>query len=301
MESINPVNWWHGMEGGKIAEQRPPPPGANDPYPNLASVPARPAPPDKEAMQKLTDALVADRSNAQYTNQATPLPDPSSPSASPGLFGVGTLPPPPPNPGQGGVPGGGQAGGQGGASATMQAVTAPPPPRTPPAAASASSAPASAPAAAPATPVQSASLDAASPPPAQGGAPMPALPVREPARAAVAPTPLREANRPGPPPSIPAPAAAIPVAFAPGSAALPPDAADTAKRIAASRGTAVVAVTGYGEAESSNPQAQTAAISLALSRAQAVENALNGAGIPRSDIRIAAEAGGRGASVRLLQ
>src|SRR6185437_15119886 len=129
MGSINPVNWWHGMEGGKIAEQRPPPPGANDPYPNLASVPARPAPPDKDAMKRLTDALVADRSNAQYTNQATPLPDPSSPSASPGLFGVGTLPPPPPNPG----PGGGQTG----ASATMQAVTAPPPPRTTPAAASA--------------------------------------------------------------------------------------------------------------------------------------------------------------------
>ena len=297
MGSINPVNWWHGMEGGKIAEQRPPPPGANDPYPNLASVPARPAPPDKDAMKRLTDALVADRSNAQYTNQATPLPDPSSPSASPGLFGVGTLPPPPPNPG----PGGGQTG----ASATMQAVTAPPPPRTTPAAASAPSlsattpsAPASAPAAAP---VQSASLDAASPPPAREAAPMPALPVREPARPAVAPTPVREASQPAPPASIPAPAAATPVAFAPGSAALPPGAADTVKKIAASRGKAVVAVTGYGDADSSDPQAQTAAITLALSRAEAVGNALNGAGIPRSDIRIGAEAGGRGASVRLLQ
>ena len=31
--SINPVSWWHDMEGGEIAKQRPPPPGANEPYP----------------------------------------------------------------------------------------------------------------------------------------------------------------------------------------------------------------------------------------------------------------------------
>ena len=37
--SLNPVTWWHDLQGGKIAEQRPPPPGADEPYPNLASVP----------------------------------------------------------------------------------------------------------------------------------------------------------------------------------------------------------------------------------------------------------------------
>src|SRR3954451_1530811 len=28
--SMNPVNWWHDLEGGKIAEERPPPPGADE-------------------------------------------------------------------------------------------------------------------------------------------------------------------------------------------------------------------------------------------------------------------------------
>ena len=35
LSSMNPVNWWHRQEGGKIAEQRPPPPGADQPYPNI--------------------------------------------------------------------------------------------------------------------------------------------------------------------------------------------------------------------------------------------------------------------------
>jgi len=47
------------------------------------------------ALMLTTEALVADRSNAQYTAESAPLPDPSSPRASPGLFGVGTAPPPP--------------------------------------------------------------------------------------------------------------------------------------------------------------------------------------------------------------
>src|SRR5689334_7609236 len=38
--SMNPVNWWHSAQGGKIAQQRPLPPGANEPYPKLSTVPA---------------------------------------------------------------------------------------------------------------------------------------------------------------------------------------------------------------------------------------------------------------------
>ncbi|HXT82040.1 MAG TPA: hypothetical protein VN702_20940, partial [Acetobacteraceae bacterium] len=136
MQAVNPVNWWHSMEGGKIAEQRPPPPGANDAYPNLASVPAKPTPPDKAAMEKLTNALIADRTNVQHTNEGAPLPDPSLASASPGLFGVGTLPPPPPAPPPG----------QAAASASFPASSAPPPPPAPASAAPASTASASTPA-----------------------------------------------------------------------------------------------------------------------------------------------------------
>ena len=68
---------------GKIAKDRPSPPGANDPDPNLGSVPSRPPPPNREEMKRITEGLVADRANAQYSNAATPIPDPSSPSASP--------------------------------------------------------------------------------------------------------------------------------------------------------------------------------------------------------------------------
>ena len=100
--SINPINWWHNLEGGAIAQQRPPPPGADQPNPNLASVPPKPEEPDRAALQNIADALIADRTNAQHMAAAAPLVDPSSPSAAPGLFGVGSTPPPgppdPPNP-----------------------------------------------------------------------------------------------------------------------------------------------------------------------------------------------------------
>jgi hypothetical protein len=51
--SMNPVSWWHGLQGGKIAEERPPPPGADQPYPNLASVPPKPAQPDRAALDNI--------------------------------------------------------------------------------------------------------------------------------------------------------------------------------------------------------------------------------------------------------
>jgi hypothetical protein len=136
--SINPVSWWHDLQGGAVAQDRPPPPGATDPYPNLASVPSKPEQSDPKARAAVADALVADRANAQYAAAQAPLPDPSSRAASPQLFGVGTAAPPAP------------AASAGAASATLEAATAPPP-----AAATAGPTPAGqplAPAAAPARP-----------------------------------------------------------------------------------------------------------------------------------------------------
>jgi outer membrane protein OmpA-like peptidoglycan-associated protein len=104
-----------------------------------------------------------------------------------------------------------------------------------------------------------------------------------------------------PPAAAPQAASAITVEFVPGSAALPAGAADVLKGIAAKRGQSVVAVTGYGDAASSDPDAQTAALSLGLSRAQAVANVLTGDGVPAAAVRVASEAAGRGASVRLVQ
>ncbi len=94
--SINPVEWWHGLQGGAIAEQRPPPPGADQAYPNLASVPEKPKSADLKMQKQIADSLVADRTNAHYAATTAPLPDPSSPTASPALFGRGTVPPPAP-------------------------------------------------------------------------------------------------------------------------------------------------------------------------------------------------------------
>ena len=284
-KSINPVNWWHSAEGGKIAEQRPPPPGADQAYPNLATVPGRPAPPDKDAMRKLTDSLVADRANAQHSAEAAPLADPSSPAASPALFGTGTLPPPPPPR-------------PGGASASLPAASAPSAPPAP----RPGSEVATPPSRAPVAPVQSAPLaspvSAATPPPAPAA--MPPLPDAPPPRPAVAGTPAAPPAVATPAP-MPVAGESVAVDFAAGSAAMTPTGTDAVKRLASRRGAAIVAVTGHGDAASSDPAAQTVAVSLGLSRAQAVANALAAAGVPRDAIRVAAEAGGRGASLRLLQ
>lgn len=305
--SMNPVNWWHDLQGGKIAEQRPAPPGADDPNPNLASVPARPAPPDRDAMKKLTESLVGDRTNAQYTAEAAPLADPSSRSASPNLFGAGTLPPPPAAPPPSQTP----------LSASLPAASAsapPPPPAAPP-----SPAPRrpveSQPLEAPATPepVAPAAVSPVAPPtaeappvapppalaPATDTTPLPELPTAPPPRAAAAPVPP-----PAPPAPItpaPAPAGTVTVGFQPGSSTLSPTAADEVKRFLSGRVGQPIVVTGYGDATSPDPGAQAAAVALALTRGQAVVNALTAAGVPRTAITLGAEAAGRGASLRMLQ
>src|SRR5271165_2623504 len=196
--SINPVNWWHDLEGGKIAEQRPPPPGADQPDPNLASVPPKPAEPDRAALQNIADALIADRTNAQHMAAAAPLVDPSSPSAAPGLFGVGSTPPPgpaPPNPPPNQPPG---------ASATLPAASAAPPPPA---------APAAPPEKAPVGAVEAAPLAAPAAPTAEAptnGGPAPASPAGPPASpsgATPAPPPAPAASAAPAAPAGPAPAA----------------------------------------------------------------------------------------------
>jgi outer membrane protein OmpA-like peptidoglycan-associated protein len=233
--SINPINWWHGLEGGAIAQQRPPPPGANQPDPNLASVPPTPEQPDRAALQNIADALVADRANAQRMAAAAPLGDPSSPSASPDLFGVGTTPPPGPAPAPGAAPA---------ASATLPAANAPPAPPSSPAPAQTSaqpSAPVTPPVKAPVGAVASNSLPEPTPPPAplSVGPTLPPLPTAPPVPANVtgmpaAPAAPRVAAAPTPaaPPVVPAPAppAAVspPATPAPAAASVsPPVAAPT--------------------------------------------------------------------------
>jgi outer membrane protein OmpA-like peptidoglycan-associated protein len=91
------------------------------------------------------------------------------------------------------------------------------------------------------------------------------------------------------------------VTFVTGSAALPPSAAGTLKQLAARRGNGIIAVTGYGDATSSDPDAQSAALTLGLSRAQAMAAALTAAGVPSSAVQVDAAASGRGGTARLVQ
>lgn len=283
MSSINPVNWWHELEGGKIAEQRPPPPGTNDPEPTLSNVPARPAPPDREAMKRLTAGLVADREHAQYAAAGAPLADPSSRTASPNLFGSGTLPPP-----------------QAAASASLAAASAPP------ASAQPAAAPAAPPSPAPIRPVSSAPLAAPEAPtePATAraavAAPMPALPAAPPPRAAAAPAPPPPTADNAPPPRPSGPNATT-LAFDPGASVLTPLTAEAVKQAAAHRQGQTIVLTGYGDATSSDPAMQAKAMSLAIARAKALAGALEAAGVPASAIQIGGEAAGRGASLRMLQ
>ena len=314
--SINPVSWWHDLQGGKIAEERPPPPGADQPYPNLASVPPKPEQPDRAALANIANALIADRTNAQHMAAAAPIADPSLPSASPGLFGRGTVPPPAPAP-----PPGSEA-----AKATMPAAEAPPAAAAPSPQATGTDT-AAPPAKAPVGSVQTTPLappGAAVQPPAEAAAPPPPLP-------AAPPPPPRLSGVPSaplpPPPTAPPPPAAMPppaapatvaaatpatpptsapantvnVTFITGSAALPPSGADTLKQLAARRGSGIIAVTGYGDATSSDPEAQSGALALGLSRAQAMAAALTAAGVPASAVQVDATAVGRGGTARLVQ
>lgn len=318
-DPINPVSWWHSLQGGAIAEQRPPPPGATDPYPNLASVPAKPAQPDRAALRQITDSLVADRLNAQHEAAAAPLADPSSPSASPALFGTGSAPPPgaapPPGPAKVGAakPGAPAAGTQAAgtppagapsespaASASMPAAPAPAPPpapAAPPAKAPVGSV-ASTPLAPPGDAVTADSAPAA-PPPAIAAAPPapPALPGVAPPAEPAPPAPVLGAKLP--PAKLEGNAVTVP--FESGSALLPPSADGPLKQLAAKRGKATIAVVGYGDATEATPDAQSTALTLGLARAQAMAAALAASGVPPDAVEIAAQATGRGGSARLVQ
>jgi len=91
------------------------------------------------------------------------------------------------------------------------------------------------------------------------------------------------------------------VTFVTGSAALPADATANLKQFAAKRGNGIIAVTGYGDATASDPDAQSAALALGLTRAKAVAAALTSAGVPSSAVQVDATAIGRGATARLVQ
>ena len=289
---MSPVDWWHNLEGGKIADARPPPPNADAPYPNLGSVPPKPPPPDTKGLGRIAGALVADRANAQYAAMSQPIP--------------AVLPAAPPLPVA--TPPTAEGGDDEPASAALPAATAPPlphpvapqpvPPSPPP-----RPAPVAAVSATPLAPVASTQAPAPAPTgsmpePAAAPPPPPSLPgVTIPTATAPTPPPVAP---PAPPPAPLPPGPPLAIAFPKGSAVLPPWVTPELRKLAAGRGARSIAVTGFGEAQSADPAAESAALPLGLNRARAVAAALRMAGVPDAALRIAAEPQGFGASARLV-
>lgn len=307
-----PIDWWHDLQGGRIAQDRPPPPGATDPYPNLSSVPARPTPTDATTRRALTEQLAAERDRTQRAATRDPIVAAGAPAAVAAAkaaaapkaapAGVASTAPAPTGTAPTGTPTGttrGKAAAPGAPAGGAPAGTIP--------------------AAAPDDEPSKAVLDAATAPPATTP---PATTPRRSARGAPAAGPGGAPLASGPLPELPAGAPPIPqlpglpattfapaaprplpqavIAFARGSAALP-DSADPALRALAARlaGGGMVVQAG-GDADGAGPDQQAAAVPLGLARARAIRAALVAAGVPAAAIRIEAAGLGRTGSARLL-
>lgn len=287
-----PETWWHDWAGGKVAQSRPPPPGDKDPYPNLATVPAKPAKPDTAAWNRMTAGLITDRINAREAAALAPIPPMSIPPLSiPALSAGATASKPP----------GAASPRADDQEASAAMVGASPPPVAQGKAASGAK-PATQPPSGvvpPAPAIPSVAAEAAF----VANGHLPPLPTREPARPDIAPAP--------PPPLVPVTAEPPPaprlasdsnqIDFPKGAATLDDPALAAVKALAATLGNRGVAVTGYGDAATSDAVGQSAALGLGLSRAQAVATALVADGVPYARLRLNAEAAGRGATLRLLQ
>ena len=263
-----PVDWWHALEGGLIAEQRPPPPGVTDPYPNLAAVPPRPAPTKSTTRRALAAALAAERDRTRLQTAQDPLviPVPATPAqTSPMRASQAKAATPVP------VPDSNLS------TATLDAASARPAPPLRQA------------------PVLVAEPDEPMPAGAEGSAivsgPIPALPG--------VPPPLP--RLPGLPatifaPAVPKPRPAVLVQFSPGSFTL--SAADEAalKTLATRAAGGPVAVSAGGDTGSISPLA----LDLAWRRVQAIGAQLTADGVTLDHISSEAHADGRGGRAILV-
>ena len=266
----DPIAWWRQLEGGRLAEERPLPPNADAPYPNLGMVPARPATTEATTRARIAAGLEGDRRDASFA-AAQPLAAPAAARAAP------AAPPPP-------------AGGIGASMAAASATPAAPPPATP--------TPQARPAAP--APIQPAAEPAPSP-----LATMPAAPPSPPRLPGVAgvtaPVP---APRAPPPVAVVAPfvpGAPVALAFPPGTAILPDGAAATLRQLAATRAGRDIRVVGHGESTGTDAASQATVLPLAFARARSMAAALAQAGVPPSALRVTAEATGRGGVARIAE
>ncbi len=286
------IDWWHGLQGGVIAQQRPPPPGASEPFPNLATVPSPPTPTDPATRRLLAARLASARDLTVRDAAQDPINSPPQPVPT-------TQAPPPATP----------MARLDAANALPAASAEPPAAREAPSfpiASPAAPAPAAAappgiapPAIAPsvARPTQPApAMAPATAPATAAGGPIPALPDEPPALPSLAGVPAAAYE-----PATPRPRPQVTVSFPPSSAELRPAAEDALRALAARRAGGPMAVVGGGDARSAAPGAQAAALPLAWRRAMAITAALKQAGVPDSALQTDASALARGGTVRLVE
>jgi outer membrane protein OmpA-like peptidoglycan-associated protein len=266
-----PIGWFHDLQGGAIAEQRPPPPGVGLPYPKLVTVPAKPALPGPAYRDSLEEQLAAQRDRTERIAARSPFAPPD-------------LGPPPPA-----APAPAAPAGAAPSAAAAPAASASLPMADPkPAAATASAA---------AAPVDSPVFIVGSLPD-DPAARMPAAPPPPATFENIAAEPLPTPPPPVPP-GLPAALRGTEILFLPGEAVLRESQMTTLKDIAATRKKQRIAITGLGEAVSDSPDGQAAAIDLGLKRAEAVAQGFASLHVPPGDIILSAYAFGRGATVRL--
>ena len=282
-----PIDWWHDLQGGKIAEVRPPPPGVDEPYPNLSQVPPRPTPTDSATRRALAARLVAERDRTRREATQDPLVLPAPVGAAPAAVPApaATRPAvPPPDPGA--------------SVAVLEAATAPPPAEA--AAAPAPAAPPASPApvavSPPVPPAATALGERSQREPALASGPIPDLPSEAPPLPRLRGIPASVSAPPMPrlPPGVS-------VAFRPGSAALPAGADAALRELAGRRAGAAIAVEAGGDAAGLDAGAQARALPLAWRRARTMGEALVAAGVPADALRVDAAALGRGGTAHLLQ
>jgi outer membrane protein OmpA-like peptidoglycan-associated protein len=267
-----PVGWWHNLQGGAIASNRPPPPGADLPYPKLGTIPAKPVLPSASVRQTLQTQLSAQRDDTERLAARTPIdtsaippPQPAKPARSP------TAPTAPADPAA-----------EGAASATMSAADAPPPPP-------AASAPAPAPLHIVGAPIDEPNLPA-----------IPDAPPDGPKFTAIPTGTAASSKAPTPPAHVQPPPKGTIVLFATNGATLPPSQMPTIHDLVNTRGKGTLAIEGHGEAIADTPGAQQSALELGVQRAQSIAAAFGKLHVPPEKITLGATAFGRDAAVRLI-
>jgi outer membrane protein OmpA-like peptidoglycan-associated protein len=267
---LTPVQWFHDLQGGEIAATRPPPPGADMPYPHLGTIPPKPTLPTPAFRQTVQTELTHDRDTTERAAARTPID-------------VADLPAPPPKPlptppGQDTQT----------ANATLPAADAPPPPKP----GSSAAAPALAVGAPDGGPVPGTPVTFAGDAPDEAN--LPDIPAAAPAPPTFLPVAAQPAPTLAPAISVPpAPAGAARVLFATGDSTFNPSQVATVKDVVQKRGKGTIAVEGHGEAAADTPGAQQAAVELGLKRAQAVAKELAALHVPPGNILLSATAFGR--------